>query len=48
MSAVMSSFGNFEPELIVAIQALSIFMGLPIISGMFIIFIKGIAPGGIM
>jgi flagellar protein FlaJ len=48
MSAVMSSFGNFEPELIVALQTVSMFLGLPIISGMFIIFIKGIAPGGIM
>lgn len=48
MSAVMSSFGSFEPGFIVALQTVSIFFGLPIISGMFILMIKGIAPGGIM
>ena len=48
MSAVMSSFTGFEPGFIVALQAVLIFIGLPLISGMFILFIKGIAPGGIM
>lgn len=48
MSAVMSSFTGFAPGFIVALQAVLIFIGLPLISGMFILFIKGIAPGGIM
>lgn len=48
MSAVMSSFTGFEPTLIVTIQVLLIFFGLPLISAMFIIFIRGMAPGGIM
>ncbi|MFB6204621.1 MAG: type II secretion system F family protein [Candidatus Nanohaloarchaea archaeon] len=47
MSAVMSSFANFDPGTIVAVQAVAIFFGLPIISGMFILLIKGISPGGI-
>jgi len=48
MSAIMSSISGFEPGLIVGIQVLLVFVGLPIITGMFIIFIKGISPGGIM
>ncbi len=48
MSAIMSSISGFEPSLVVALQVLLVFLGLPIITGMFIIFIKGIAPGGIM
>lgn len=48
MSAIMSSFTGFAPGFIVALQAVLIFIGLPIISGMFILFIKGIAPGGSM
>ncbi|MFB6116328.1 MAG: type II secretion system F family protein [Candidatus Nanosalina sp.] len=48
MSAIMSSFTGFDPTLIVALQVVLVFLGLPIITGMFIIFIKGIAPGGIM
>lgn len=48
MSAVMSSFTGFEPGLIVTVQVLLIFFGLPLISAMFIIFIRGMAPGGIM
>lgn len=48
MSAIMSSISGFEPSLVVALQVLLVFIGLPIITGMFIIFIKGIAPGGIM
>ncbi|WP_414838169.1 type II secretion system F family protein [Candidatus Nanosalina sp. VS9-1] len=48
MSAIMSSFTGFAPGFIVALQAILIFIGLPLISGMFILFIKGIAPGGIM
>jgi archaellum biogenesis protein FlaJ (TadC family) len=48
MSAVMSSFTGFAPGFIVALQTISIFVGLPVISGMFILLIKGISPGGIM
>lgn len=48
MSAIMSSISGFDPGLIVAIQVLLVFVGLPIITGMFIVFIKGISPGGIM
>jgi len=47
MSAVMSSFASMSPELVVTVQMLAIFIGLPLISGMFIIFVRGIAPGGI-
>jgi Archaeal flagella assembly protein J len=48
MSAIMSSFTGFDPTIIVAIQVILVFLGLPIITGMFIIFIKGISPGGVM
>jgi flagellar protein FlaJ len=48
MSAVMSSFTGFSPSLIVAVQVVLVFFGLPLISAMFIIFIRGMAPGGIM
>lgn len=48
MSAIMSSISGFDPGLVVALQVLLVFVGLPIITGMFIIFIKGISPGGIM
>lgn len=47
MSAVMSSFASFNPNTIVVIQAGAIFVGLPLISGMFIILVRGLAPGGI-
>ncbi|MFB6208330.1 MAG: type II secretion system F family protein [Candidatus Nanohaloarchaea archaeon] len=47
MSAVMSSFASFDPGTIVVVQATAIFFGLPIISGMFILLIRGISPGGI-
>ncbi len=47
MSAVMSSFTTYPPEFIVGIQILSIFFGLPLISAMFIILVKGMAPGGV-
>ena len=47
MSAVMSSFASISPDLIVIIQVLSIFVGLPLISMMFIVFVRGISPGGI-
>jgi Archaeal flagella assembly protein J len=40
MSAIMSTLG-FDATLIVAIQVILVFLGLPIITGMFIIFIKG-------
>jgi len=48
MSAVMSAISqNMTPSQIVGLQVLSIFFGLPLISGMFIILVKGMAPGGI-
>lgn len=47
MSAVMSSFTSMEPSLIVTVQLLAIFVGLPLVSGMFIIVVQGMAPGGI-
>ncbi len=47
MSAVMSSFTAMEPSFIVAVQVVAIFVGLPIISGMFVLLVDGIAPGGI-
>ncbi len=47
MSAVMSSFG-LNAGTIVALQTVAIFIGLPLISGMFILFVNGISPGGIM
>ncbi|QKQ98468.1 hypothetical protein GKQ38_02995 [Candidatus Nanohaloarchaea archaeon] len=47
MSAVMSSFASMSPQLVVTVQVIAIFVGLPLISGMFIIFVRGIAPGGI-
>lgn len=48
MSVVMSTFGSgISPNMIATIQLLSIFIGLPIISGMFILLVKGLAPGGI-
>jgi flagellar protein FlaJ len=48
MSAIMSSFTGLDPTIIVAIQVILVFFGLPVITGMFIIFIKGISPGGVM
>lgn len=48
MSAVMSSLlTNTSGNALVTIQVFSIFFGLPIISAMFIVLIKGLAPGGI-
>jgi len=47
MSAVMSSFTAMEPSFIVAVQVVAIFIGLPLISGMFVLLVDGIAPGGI-
>ncbi|MFB6209421.1 MAG: type II secretion system F family protein [Candidatus Nanohaloarchaea archaeon] len=47
MSAVMSSFTAISAEKIVLIQISAIFFGLPIISGMFILLVNGISPGGI-
>lgn len=47
MSAVMSSFTSYSGENIVLIQIAAIFLGLPIISGMFILLVKGMSPGGI-
>jgi flagellar protein FlaJ len=48
MSAVMSSFSSsISPSMLVNIQVAAIFFGLPIISGMFIILVDGMSPGGI-
>jgi flagellar protein FlaJ len=47
MSAVMSSFTAVSGEKIVLIQIVAIFIGLPLISGMFILLVRGMAPGGI-
>ncbi len=47
MSVVMSSFTSFSGDRIVMIQMLAIFIGLPLMSGMFILMVKGMAPGGI-
>jgi flagellar protein FlaJ len=47
MSVVMSSFTSYSGENIVLIQIAAIFLGLPVISGMFILLVKGMAPGGI-
>lgn len=47
MSAVMSSFTTMSGDTIVTIQMTSTFIGLPLISGMFIILVRGMAPGGI-
>ena len=48
MSVVMSTFSpNMDPAVIVTVQVLSVFIGLPLISAMFILFVSGISPGGI-
>jgi len=48
MSVVLSTFSsNVNAETIVTIQVLSVFVGLPLISGMFILLVSGMAPGGI-
>lgn len=47
MSAVMSSFTAISGNVIVMIQIVAIFIGLPLISGMFILLVQGMAPGGI-
>jgi archaellum biogenesis protein FlaJ (TadC family) len=49
MSVVLSSFsqGGIGAGTIVAIQVLSVFIGLPLVSIMFILLVSGLAPGGI-
>jgi flagellar protein FlaJ len=47
MSVVVSAFGGIEPNLVIFIQALSVFIGLPFISVGFVILVDGISPGGI-
>lgn len=47
MSVVMSSFTSASGENIVLIQIVAIFFGLPFISGVFILIVQGMAPGGI-
>lgn len=48
MSAVMSTLSpNMSDNLIVGIQLIAIFFGLPLISAMFIILVRGMSPGGI-
>jgi len=48
MSAVMSTISqDLSANQIVGIQLVAIFFGLPLISGMFILLVQGMAPGGI-
>lgn len=47
MSIVVSAFGGVDPTIVIFIQAISTFIGLPFISLGLIILIDGIAPGGI-
>lgn len=47
MSVVMTTFTGAAANLIVLIQVLAIFLGLPIISLIFIIMVEGITPGGV-
>ncbi|MFB6147703.1 MAG: type II secretion system F family protein, partial [Candidatus Nanohaloarchaea archaeon] len=47
MSAVMSSFTSMSGNFIVTLQMLAIFVVLPLISGMFIILVRGLSPGGV-
>lgn len=47
MSAVMSSFTSMSGEIIVLVQILAMFVGLPLVSGMFILMVRGMSPGGI-
>lgn len=47
MSAVMTTFTQLSPTVIVTIQLLLIFVGLPLVSGMFILLVQGLSPGGI-
>lgn len=47
MSVVVSAFGGIDPNLVIFIQALSVFVGLPFISIGFVILVDGISPGGI-
>lgn len=47
MSVVVSAFGGIDPNLVILVQAISVFIGLPFISVGFIILVDGISPGGI-
>lgn len=47
MGVVMGTIGGINTNTIVFIQLISVFVGLPLISGLFIILIDGISPGGI-
>lgn len=48
MSAVMSTLSpNMSDNLIVGVQLIAIFFGLPLISAMFIVLVRGMSPGGI-
>lgn len=48
MSAVISSFSSsISPSLLVNIQVIAVFFGIPMISAMFIILVDGMSPGGI-
>jgi flagellar protein FlaJ len=48
MSAVMSTLSpNMSDNLIVGVQLIAIFFGLPLVSGMFIVLVRGMSPGGI-
>ena len=45
MSAVLTSF--FDAQMIVMVQLIAIFFGFPFISGVFILIVRGMSPGGI-
>lgn len=47
MSVVMTSFSDLDPSVIVMIQLLATFLGLPLISFIFMIIVDGLTPGGI-
>ncbi|QGA80252.1 type II secretion system F family protein [Candidatus Nanohalobium constans] len=48
MTAVISSFSSsISPSLLVNIQVVAVFFGIPMISAMFIILVDGMSPGGI-
>ncbi|MFB6114728.1 MAG: type II secretion system F family protein [Candidatus Nanohalobium sp.] len=47
MSIIVSAFGGVNPSIVIFIQAISTFVGLPFISIGLIILIDGISPGGI-
>ncbi|MFB6174549.1 MAG: type II secretion system F family protein [Candidatus Nanohalobium sp.] len=47
MSIVVSAFGGINPAVVIFVQAIATFIGLPFVSLGMIIIIDGLAPGGI-